>query len=262
LTDREKAKVLYLSGKKVVEIASELDIKEGTLRSWKSRGKWPARLQRKNATKKQSIARGNTTFDNDDSGISEQQKNFCLYYVKFFNATQAAISAGYAKTSAHVEGCRLLKNDKVRAEIKRLKSAMAAELFVEAEDVLMLYFKIAFGDIGEYVTFGRRDVQVMSAFGPVYEGKGKNKKPVMKTVNYVDLSEMDYVDTSLISEISQGREGVKIKLHDKMKAMEFLAKYFELNPMDMHKAEYDRAKQQLEREVFEHRKKQDEESIW
>jgi phage terminase small subunit len=172
LTDREKAKVLYLSGKKVVEIASELDIKEGTLRSWKSRGKWPARLQRKNATKKQSIARGNTTFDNDDSGVSEQQKKFCLYYVKFFNATQAAINAGYAKTSAHVEGCRLLKNDKVRAEIKRLKSAMAAELFVEAEDILMLYFKIAFGDIGEYVTFGRRDVQVMSAFGPVYEGKG------------------------------------------------------------------------------------------
>lgn len=36
----EKAKVLYLSGMKLIEIARELGLPEGTLRSWKNRYKW------------------------------------------------------------------------------------------------------------------------------------------------------------------------------------------------------------------------------
>jgi len=36
----------------------------------------------------------------------------CIYYVKSFNATQSAIKAGYAADSAHVEGSRLIRNEK------------------------------------------------------------------------------------------------------------------------------------------------------
>ncbi len=36
----EKAKVLYLSGMKLIEIAKELGVPEGTVRSWKNRYKW------------------------------------------------------------------------------------------------------------------------------------------------------------------------------------------------------------------------------
>ncbi|MCX4267997.1 MAG: helix-turn-helix domain-containing protein [Lachnospiraceae bacterium] len=36
----ERAKELYLSGKKLVEIAEILGIPEGTVRSWKNRYQW------------------------------------------------------------------------------------------------------------------------------------------------------------------------------------------------------------------------------
>lgn len=45
----EKAKELFLSGKKLIEISEILDVPEGTVRSWKNRYQWEtATLQKKN----------------------------------------------------------------------------------------------------------------------------------------------------------------------------------------------------------------------
>ena len=41
----EQAKAMYLDGKKLVEIASQLNLPEGTVRSWKNRQGWNATLQ-------------------------------------------------------------------------------------------------------------------------------------------------------------------------------------------------------------------------
>ncbi len=38
--NKEKAKELYFSGKKLIEIANQLNLPEGTIRGWKSRYKW------------------------------------------------------------------------------------------------------------------------------------------------------------------------------------------------------------------------------
>jgi phage terminase small subunit len=87
----------------------------------------------------------------------------------------------------------------------------------------------------------------MGAFGPVYEGEGDNKKPVMKTINYVDFMESGSIDGTLISEVRQGRDGVSIKFHDKMKALEKLDKYLDLLP-DHHKRMIEEEKLKLETE--------------
>lgn len=49
-----QAKELYLQGKKLVEIASQLNLAEGTVRSWKNRYSWNATLQ----TDKRNVAKG------------------------------------------------------------------------------------------------------------------------------------------------------------------------------------------------------------
>ena len=36
----EQAKAMYLKGRKLIEIAKDLDLPEGTVRSWKNRYKW------------------------------------------------------------------------------------------------------------------------------------------------------------------------------------------------------------------------------
>jgi phage terminase small subunit len=124
--------------------------------------------------------------------------------------------------------------------------------------------KIAFSDIGEYVKFGQKDIQAVDMYGPLTEkqittdpktgDKIEVKVPIMKRISYVDFNESDQVDTTLIAEVKQGREGVSIKLPDKMKALEKLEKYLDLLP-DNHKRmiEYERLK--LDREKLELEKK-------
>jgi len=51
--------------------------------------------------------------------MNAKQARFVAEYLKDSNATQAAIRAGYSPDSAHVAGCRLLKNDKIAAAVAK-----------------------------------------------------------------------------------------------------------------------------------------------
>jgi phage terminase small subunit len=244
------------------EFAEEKNIPYDLLRK-QFKGKAP--VKKKNQTKTKAVKKLSAKIEREqEPGLTEKQRLFCLYYVKLRNATQAAINAGYAKDGAHVEGHRALQNAKVRAELRRIKGNLAGELFLDAMDVLEMYMKIAFADVGEYVEFGQRDVQAMGAFGPIYEKKeavnvetgekAEVKFPVMKRISYVDFKESGEVDTSLIAEVKQGREGVSIKLHDKMKALEKLEKYLDILP-DQHKRMIENERLKLDREKLEIEKK-------
>ena len=241
--DRKKAFEIYKESRgntDLVEIAKQLNRPPGTIRGWKKKDNWDGQINgtfqknKRNVPKKGSKKKLSKEtlemVEDENPELTEKQRLFCLYYVKCFNATMAAVKAGYAKDSAHVEGCRLLKIPKIRDEIRRLKGTMRQELFIDAMDVLNKYIQVAFSDITDYISFGQREVQVMGAFGPLYEGKGKNKKPVMKTINYVDFKESSEIDGTIIKEVKQGKEGVSIKFEDKTKALEKLEKYFDLLP--------------------------------
>ncbi|MGG0718692.1 terminase small subunit [Robertmurraya massiliosenegalensis] len=228
-------------------LAEKYGIKLGTLKSRKSREGWSRGSPKKDATKNKKVATQKQkdasqkdssmepledieiNIDNflEDSGLTDRQRIFCLYYVRTFNATQSAINAGYSKATAHVQGPRLLSNVRVRDEIKRLKQAMVNELFVEAVDVLQKYIKIAFSDITDYLTFGQKEVPVINAFGPVLDDEGRQ---LMKEVNYVDFKDSGYVDGTIIAEVKQGKDGVSIKLEDRKWALDKLDRYFDLLP--------------------------------
>ncbi|MFE8697968.1 terminase small subunit [Cytobacillus sp. FJAT-53684] len=238
-------------------LAEKHGIKLGTLKSRKSREGWSRGSTKKDATNNEKDATPRQrmqpqkaavknekvteeiTLDNflEDSDLTEKQRLFCLYYVRSFNATQAAINAGYSKVTAHVQGPRLLGNVRVRDEIKRIKQTMTSELYLEAMDVLNKYIKIAFSDITDFLTFGQKMVPVIGMMGPITDEHGK---PVMEEVNYVDFKESGIVDGTIISEVKQGKDGVSIKLEDRMKALDKLSLYFDLFP--------DKFKRQIEEE--------------
>ena len=69
------------------------------------------------------------------------------------NATQAAISAGYAKGSAGVTGSRLMKNAIVRAEVDRLKQIAADRCEVSVENTVRRLADIGYRPV-ENVTAG------------------------------------------------------------------------------------------------------------
>ena len=63
------------------------------------------------------------------SDLTEQQKLFCLEYVNNrFNGTQAAILAGYEENSARSQASRLLTNDNILKEVKRIQNKLQKKL--------------------------------------------------------------------------------------------------------------------------------------
>ena len=84
----------------------------------------------------------------------------------------------------------------------------------------------------------------MGAFGPVKDPEtGEYMK---KEVNAIRLNESDMVDTQIIQEVKQGRDGVSIKLADKQKAFDWLTKYFLMHPESKYRAEYEKRKAEKE----------------
>jgi phage terminase small subunit len=59
------------------------------------------------------------------SALTAKQERFCQEYVIDLNATQAAIRAGYAPTSAKLSGHNNITKYNVKAEIDRLKAKLA-----------------------------------------------------------------------------------------------------------------------------------------
>ena len=57
--------------------------------------------------------------------LTARRERFCQEYVIDQNASAAARRAGYSEGSAHVAGCRLLKDDNVAARIAALQAEVA-----------------------------------------------------------------------------------------------------------------------------------------
>ena len=237
----QQAEAMFLTGKKLVEIANELNLPEGTVRRWKSTYKWVSersennseRSEKKvNARKEKKKAVAEEVMQVIENPVlTDKQRLFCIRYVRCFNATKSYQKAyGSSYETAMVEGCKLLRNPKVRDEITRLKQNRMNREMLDEHDIFQKYMDIAFSDITDYVDFGREEVQVMGAFGPVQvdDPNGDGKIPLMKTINSVRFRESDAVDGTLITEVKQGKDGASIKLADRMKALEWIADHMEL----------------------------------
>lgn len=251
---RKEAFEMFRHGSKLKDIAEQLGVPAGTVRRWKCTDKWveatggKANVQEANAnaeSERSANARENARnrrrnrpvtveiqpdAPEEKPGITEKQGLFCLFYVRYFNATKAYMKAyGVDAKTAGANGYRLLKNDRIRQEIERLKqNRLNRELLSEA-DIFQKYMDIAFSDITDYLVFGQKEVPVMGPFGPikVEDPDTGEKVPVTKIVNVVQFRESDEVDGTLISEVKQGRDGASIKLSDRMKALNWLADHMD-----------------------------------
>lgn len=249
----EQARELFQGGKSPTEIAEQLHVSPGTIRSWKSRGKLGDVTTQRNVAKKRCNAKPVEkqlikSVESNDT-LTDQQKVFCLYYSKTFNATMAYKKAfGCSYDTARAHGYELLRNVAVRTEITRLKEIRFSALLASADDVVEKYMHIAFADLSDYLEFGRAEVPVMGPFGPIQVKNTDTgeKITLTKEINEVRFKESSDVDCSILSEVKQGKDGASVKLADRMKALEWLSNYFEMNPSDLHKQEYDKRRLEIE----------------
>lgn len=279
--ERDRAFEIWVASKGEIllkDIAGQLNVSENQIRKWKCQDKWDDKYivtlpKKKNGNgnksgngnkdedaaitvKKLSPKKEKREIKNlelDEAKLTEKQRLFCLYFIKNRNATQAALNAGYSPNTAYVIGSENLRKPQIAKEINRLRQRTSEELFIDAMDILEAYRNIAFANMSDVVVFGQRQQQVIGLYGPVYQTTGKDeegkeiKVPVMETVNYVDLKESVLIDGSIITEVSQNSKGIKIKLADKMKALEKLEQYFDLLP-DTHKRKVEEERLKIEQE--------------
>jgi phage terminase small subunit len=84
--------------------------------------------------------------DTPETKLTGKQRAFVTAYLaNGFNATQAALTAGYSPDSAYSQGSRLLKN----VEIKQAIDSFFAENTMSAQEVLFRLTQHARGDIGD-----------------------------------------------------------------------------------------------------------------
>ena len=76
-------------------------------------------------------------------------------------------------------------------------------------------------------------------------------------ISTVDLKESTNTDTQIIQEVKRGKDGVSIKLADRQKAIDWLTMFFEMNPSDKHRKEFDQRKLELELMKLEMQTKDD-----
>lgn len=221
------------------QIAEQLDIDEKKVAVWKQRDKWSVVQQSSNnvvqqpkknvvqqkkskTNKSQKIAARGDPVKSDSTKLTEKEEIFILEYLRDFNATRAAMAAGYSKKTAYVIGWENLRKPKIQAKIVEHKEAVTAELGLSVQRVIAEYLKMAFADTSDYVEFGQTEEPVLNEYGPVLDKEGAQ---LTRTVDFVHFKNSYEVDGTLISEVKQGRDGVSIKFYDKLKALKELEKY-------------------------------------
>lgn len=240
----ELAEADYRNGMKYKEIAEKYAVSVNTVKSWKTRYKWSKdgkkcahKSEKSMHTKKEENLEAENDFADqvavlcEQSDLNDKQKLFCCLYVKYFNATKAYQKAyGCSYETALTNGPALLGKTGIKKEISALKQSRLNKEMLAAEDIFQKYMDIAFADITDYVEFGRENVQIMGAFGPLFEKDERTgaKVPITKEVNVVRLKKSEHVDGTIISEVRQGKDGASIKLADRMKALQWLTDHMDM----------------------------------
>lgn len=201
----ESAYKFYKSGMKLVDIARILNKPEGTIRRWKYTYKWCNEnndyLLLNKITKKNNLKKDVKQVV-DNTKLTDRQQLFCLYYVQCFNALKAYKKAyGIEADNKMFYAYDLLRKKEIKEQINKLKQNKFNRLLLTEDDIFQKYIDVAFSDMTEYVNF-----------------KG----------NKLSLLDSSQVDGTLIDEISTGKMGTKVKLADRLKALEWLSKHMNM----------------------------------
>lgn len=130
------------------------------------------------------------------AALTDKQIRFCDEYLIDFNATQAAIRAGYSAKTAYAQGERLLKKVEAKKYLSEKKSEFAQRTEITKERLLDELSKIAFFDIRKIYTvdgglknindFGEEEAGAISGI-ETYDEKEPDSGMVLGTTKKVKV---------------------------------------------------------------------------
>ena len=136
--------------------------------------------------------------------LTPKQRRFVDEYLIDLNATQAAIRAGYSPRTANRIGAENLSKLDIQKEIETRQKEREQRTEITQDRVLRELANIGFAKATDYAEI---------------EGSMVTIKPT---------AEMSPEQVSAIAGIEQGNFGIKLKLYDKLRALELLGKHLGL----------------------------------
>lgn len=162
-----------------------------------------------------------------NSSLSEEEKRFVLYYLESYNATQSYLKAfGGEKSKASISAFRLLHKSSIKSQIKKLKKLLQVGYDIDPSRYIEFLLKAANADIGDYIKFSEEEVEQYDKDGVALVDPDTGET-IKKKINKMHLVNSDKIDTSVITSIKQGRDGITIQLVDKLKCWDKIKEFFE-----------------------------------
>lgn len=153
-----------------------------------------------------------------DVQLTAKQEKFCYEYCIDFNATQAAIRAGYSKNTAAVIGSENLTKPNISNRIKKMQENLAETAGVGKLKIVNEHMKIAFSSIAHlHMTWIRR---------VEFEELTEDQKACIAEIDTKIKTEYEYDPEDPKNKKPINVEYVRIKLYDKQKSLDALNKMF------------------------------------
>ncbi|WP_163833272.1 terminase small subunit [Spartinivicinus ruber] len=150
--------------------------------------------------------------------LTPKQAMFVKEYLVDLNATQAAIRAGYSAKTATEQGARLLTYAKVQKAIQAEQVNRGDRLEVSADRIEKELAKIAFSHITDVIDWHETILESNE------DEPNHSAAIACQSIRLKDSDTLSPEVTATIQEISQTAHGVKVKLYDKLKALELLGR--------------------------------------
>ncbi len=147
------------------------------------------------------------------SGLTQREA-----YKQAFNAENMSLRTIDKRAS------ELYLRGDIKGRLKELQAVIADRTAgITVDWVAEQYAKIAGVNLKDFVEWGQRDIPITDSHGnPLYDDYGN---PRTRKGNYVDFINSNQVDGTMVSEVKLGKDGASIKVHDRMKALDALAKW-------------------------------------
>ena len=149
--------------------------------------------------------------------LTVKQEKFCYEYCQDYNATQAAVRAGYSKKTAYQIGHDNLKKVEIKKKILSVRKELIEEAKITPAMILAEYAKLAFTSIDDYLSFDSEE----------FINK-KGQTMIKNNVRFKDSDDIEQNKLAAIQAVKQGKDGTSIKLYDKKAALDKLAEYYEM----------------------------------
>jgi phage terminase small subunit len=151
--------------------------------------------------------------------LTDKQRRFCEEYMIDLNATQAAIRAGYSEKTAAVIGAENLVKPNIQEFIQKCQKDRSERTEITADMVIKELAKVGFSNISDYLKVLDKSIEI---------GEDKEGNPITANVRDVEIfltEEVGRDKMAVVSEIKRTKDGVSLRLHDKVKALEDLGKH-------------------------------------